>query len=87
MTKEDSYRLIVEVTNAFTPSTPITSRDSFAGRSREIQKVIGVVTEPGKHAIIYGERGVGKTSLANTCNGSRSFPLRFSVCFPARGSR
>jgi hypothetical protein len=66
MTEDDQYRYIAEINTAFTPSTPITSRDSFAGRSRELQKVIGVVCEPGKHAVIYGERGVGKTSLANT---------------------
>jgi len=66
MTIAESVSLTVDITNAFTPSTPITSRDSFSGRSKELQKVIGVVTEQGKHAVIYGERGVGKTSLANT---------------------
>lgn len=66
MTRDESLNLSVEVRTAFTPSTPITSRDSFAGRSKELQTVIGVIVEPGKHAIIYGERGIGKTSLANT---------------------
>jgi len=29
----------------------------------------------------------GKYMIIDGCNGSRSFPLRFSVYFPARGSR
>ena len=62
----ERYRHLANINMAFTPSTPITSRDSFSGRSKELSKVIGVVFEPGKHAVIYGERGVGKTSLANT---------------------
>jgi|ERR1035437_1453018 nucleoside-triphosphatase THEP1 len=66
MMDSDRFRYIAGINRAFTPSLPITSRDSFAGRSRELQKVVGVVCEPGKHAVIYGERGVGKTSLANT---------------------
>lgn len=66
MTEADSYRYIASISAAFTPSTPITSRDSFAGRIKELKAVVGVVGEPGKHAVIYGERGVGKSSLANT---------------------
>src|SRR3954462_7401320 len=49
----------------FQPRTPITTRDLFAGRWTEITKLGDVITQPGLHAIIYGERGVGKTSLAN----------------------
>lgn len=65
MTDEEMYRLIAEINSAFTPSAPSNSRDLFAGRRREIEKAIGTVCQPGQHAVIYGERGVGKTSLAN----------------------
>lgn len=63
---ERRYSLIAQINHAFTPGTPINSRDLFAGRRREVEKAIGVVMQPGQHAVIYGDRGVGKTSLANT---------------------
>ena len=66
ISEDDSYRLIAEINLAFTPAAPINSKDLFAGRRREVEKVIGTVLQPGQHAVIYGERGVGKTSLANT---------------------
>ncbi len=37
----------------------------MAGRKIEINKVMSAIFQPGAHAIIYGERGVGKTSLSN----------------------
>lgn len=49
----------------FSPRTPINTADFFAGRSDQILKTVGAIRQPGAHAIIYGERGVGKTSLAN----------------------
>src|SRR5258707_5094529 len=48
----------------FTPSAPIDESDLFAGRQTQIRRLIEVVLERGKHAVLYGERGVGKTSLA-----------------------
>jgi Cdc6-like AAA superfamily ATPase len=36
----------------------------FAGRQSQINDVINAVMRPGQHVILYGERGVGKTSLA-----------------------
>ena len=49
----------------FTPAAPIDKRDLFAGRLDQINLVYGAILEKGQHAVIYGERGVGKTSLAN----------------------
>ena len=49
----------------FVPASPIISKDLFAGRVRQLQKVIDVINQTGQHAILFGERGVGKTSLAN----------------------
>lgn len=57
------FRLI---NDAFTPGAPINSRDLFAGRRKQIEKVINTIFQRGQHAILFGERGVGKTSLANT---------------------
>lgn len=49
----------------FTPSAPIDSQELFAGRVEQIHRAITADAERGKHVILYGERGVGKTSLAN----------------------
>lgn len=54
--------------DAFSPSSPIVSKASLAGRNDQISRIIDAVIERGQHAILYGERGVGKTSLANTFN-------------------
>ncbi len=49
----------------FTPSAPIDSQELFAGRPEQISQVVSAVAQKGQHVILYGERGVGKTSLAN----------------------
>jgi Cdc6-like AAA superfamily ATPase len=49
----------------FKPKTPIDDARLFQGRVKQIQDVMDVVWEEGGHAVIFGERGVGKTSLAN----------------------
>jgi energy-coupling factor transporter ATP-binding protein EcfA2 len=52
------------VAGAFRPSAPIDRRGLFSGRSDQIAELFSVVAQPGQHAVVYGERGVGKTSLA-----------------------
>ena len=64
LTLDDLPSLRFEVQNLFTPSTPIKLADLFAGRQGQIRQLIDAVAEPGRHAILYGERGVGKTSLS-----------------------
>jgi Cdc6-like AAA superfamily ATPase len=54
-------RLVAE---AFRPAAPIDRRGLFSGRQEEIAELYSVIAQPGQHAVIYGERGVGKTSLA-----------------------
>ena len=49
----------------FTPRTPVAKRDRFAGRTAQVLDVLNAVAQPGTHVVLYGERGVGKTSLAN----------------------
>ena len=50
---------------AFNPSGPVSHRDLFAGRESQLSDVMGAVGQSGQHAILFGERGVGKTSLAS----------------------
>jgi Cdc6-like AAA superfamily ATPase len=51
--------------SVFTPAAPIDSKKLFSGRTRQLRDVIDAINQRGQHAIIYGERGVGKTSLAS----------------------
>lgn len=53
------------VREVFTPATPISEDDLFAGRADQVDKAIDAINQRGQHAVVYGERGVGKTSLAN----------------------
>ena len=49
----------------FTPRTPIEDRKIFAGRINQLSSLLELINEPGAHGALYGERGVGKTSVAN----------------------
>ncbi|MET8721854.1 AAA family ATPase [Streptomyces misionensis] len=58
-------RRSVKLGQVFTPSAPVATRDFFSGRVDQIMDVTNAILQPGKHVMLYGERGVGKTSLAN----------------------
>ncbi|MCD8455265.1 ATP-binding protein [Tenacibaculum finnmarkense genomovar ulcerans] len=62
MTKEEKLILIKQV---FSPASPIKQKDFFFGRINQLNKIADAINEEGQHAILYGDRGVGKTSLAN----------------------
>ena len=62
---ERARTISFQVSRVFTPSTPINDHTLFAGRLAEVAQVVDAVNEPGRHAIVFGERGVGKTSLSN----------------------
>ena len=53
------------LSQTFQPATPISEQGFFRGRRGPMRRVIDAVNQPGQHVIVYGERGVGKTSLAN----------------------
>lgn len=54
-----------EVSRAFSPGAPIDKYKLFAGRTEQVRDVVMAVHQRGQHVILFGERGVGKTSLAN----------------------
>lgn len=58
--------LSMQAGQVFTPGSPVNERDLFSGRIEQIQSVLDAVTQRGYHAVLYGERGVGKTSLAKS---------------------
>lgn len=65
MHPDSAAKLRLSVGQAFTPAAPVARRDLFAGRDQQLETLVDVVFERGQHAIVYGERGVGKTSLAS----------------------
>lgn len=55
---------LILVGEAFRPAAPVDDLELFAGREKQRSEVISAVTQVGYHVGLYGERGVGKTSLA-----------------------
>lgn len=73
MNHETRIRYIAQINTWFTPNQPIDSRDLFAGREKQVDKVISTIFQRGAHAVLFGERGVGKTSLTNTISDFLTF--------------
>jgi hypothetical protein len=61
----DWTALRAEIIDAFTPGAPIDEVSLFAGRQTLIQRLRDAVSSKGRHAVVFGERGTGKTSLVN----------------------
>ncbi|HFF2842346.1 TPA: ATP-binding protein [Stenotrophomonas maltophilia] len=55
----------VRAGQVFTPGSPVNALDLFAGRLDQLSKIMDAVSQRGYHAVLFGERGVGKTSLSN----------------------
>src|SRR6266542_7064336 len=70
--------LAIQAGRVFSPSAPIDELSLFAGRDAQIRTVVDAINQKWQHAIIYGERGVGKTSLSNVLHsflGQQAFPV------------
>ena len=59
------FRRLAEINHVFTPGAPVQTKDLFSGRKEQLNRVLETVTAPGRHPVIFGQRGVRKTSLAN----------------------
>src|SRR5579883_2189051 len=68
--------------DAFTPTRPKQNASLFSGRFKQMQRIIAAIEEERAHIVVYGERGSGKTSLANILAGKAEeagyFVLRFA---------
>lgn len=65
VTYEEAEVISRRASKVLTPRTPITSKDLFSGRWDYLTAIADAVHQPGVHVTLYGERGVGKTSLSN----------------------
>lgn len=78
-TQEDWDALRVEITETFSPGAPVQERDLFAGRIPQLETLLDAVHQRGRHAILFGERGVGKTSLTNILSLILRVPTRETI--------
>jgi hypothetical protein len=66
-------------------TSPIQSQEHLFGRNKQMQLVEQALCAPGRSIFIYGDRGVGKTSLAQTVaysqQGSKHEPVMIA-CAP-----
>lgn len=79
-TDEDWQQRIYDLLEAFSPGAPIDELSLLAGRKKQIEDMIEAVMQRGQHAILYGERGVGKSSLANTFSTKLLGGMRTLTC-------
>lgn len=67
---EPDFGRLQDLAKAFSPSAPIDQRALFAGRLAQFTEVLNALAQKGQHAILFGERGVGKTSLARVLSAT-----------------
>lgn len=65
LSDEAAERLRVSASTVFTPRTPVSTRELFAGRTTQLIAAVDAIAQIGLHAVVFGERGVGKTSLTH----------------------
>jgi Cdc6-like AAA superfamily ATPase len=62
---EDGWFILEhEIVQLFS-GAPVSEEALFAGRINEVRRILEAALEPSRHVLLYGERGVGKTSLSN----------------------
>lgn len=65
LTESEAQAISIGAATVFQPRAPISTQEFFAGRWDQITSVVDAVAQTGLHIVLFGERGVGKTSLAN----------------------
>ena len=65
----DTQGFGAKLRDAFTPTRPKHNAALFSGRYKQMQRIIAAIEEERAHVVVYGERGSGKTSLANVLAG------------------
>lgn len=63
---EASFR--ARLKDCFTPAQPISKPEHLHGRDQKLRLISRALDSPGKHIFVFGDRGVGKTSLAKTAS-------------------
>jgi len=80
--KIDYEAIALRLSNVFQPAAPINRDELFRGRIPQVRAVVDAINQPGRHAIIFGGRGVGKTSLGQTLRARLTTDEPFPVIAP-----
>jgi hypothetical protein len=56
-------RARLALADALSASQPVVGADAFAGRRDTLAQLIAAIEQQRAHVVLYGERGIGKTSL------------------------
>jgi hypothetical protein len=70
----------LRIVKAFDSSMPVENRHGLSGRNEELARLLNAVVEQGKHALVFGGRGSGKTSLSRVF-GELADEARFLVLY------
>jgi uncharacterized protein len=62
--KRDQFEEALQRT--LSPTTPIRTAEYLRGREKKLEDIRRALVQPGRHIFVFGDRGVGKTSLAQT---------------------
>jgi hypothetical protein len=68
------------IVRAFDSSMPVENRYGLSGRNDELARLLNAVVDQGKHALVFGGRGSGKTSLSRVF-GELADEARFLVLY------
>ncbi len=71
--------------HAFTPSQPVADRRMFAGRDDVLKTIIRSIEDQRLHVVLYGERGIGKTSLLHVLTHAAT-EARYIVVYTSCGA-
>lgn len=74
------------VRDAFTPSQPVNERAMFAGRRELLQSLIVAIEDQRLHFVLYGDRGIGKTSILHVLSDLAT-DADYRVCYISCGDR
>lgn len=82
----DRFALVrAKLRDAFTPSQPVADRRFFAGREEVLRSVIRSIEDQRLHVVLYGERGIGKTSLLHVLTQAAA-EARYIVVYTSCGA-
>ena len=75
----------IALRDAMGASQPVTDREHFAGRHDALRQLITAVEQQRMHVVVYGERGIGKTSLVHVF-AETAREARYLVLYGSCGS-
>ena len=82
----DKFQTVrLKLREAFVPARPVTDPGMFAGRGALLTTIIRAIEDRHLHTIIYGERGIGKTSLLHVL-AQRAREARYHVSYVSCGA-